>query len=68
MADAAHTMLIDASLPSTFWPHAVKHAVAVRNRIPHRGTRDTPSYLLTGVRPSAKYVRVFGPPRMLNCS
>jgi Reverse transcriptase (RNA-dependent DNA polymerase) len=60
MADAARTMLIDASLPSTFWPHGVRHAVAVRNRIPHRGTRDAPSHLLTGVRPSVKYVRVLG--------
>jgi hypothetical protein len=60
MADAARTVLIDASLSSTFWPHAVRHTVAARNRVPHRGTRGTPSYLLTGVRPSAKYVRVFG--------
>jgi hypothetical protein len=60
MTDTARTMLIDANLPSTSWPHAVRHVVAVHNRVPHRGTRDTPSCLLAGVRPSAKYVRVFG--------
>jgi hypothetical protein len=60
MADAARTVLIDASLSSTFWPHAVKHTVTARNRVPHRGTRGTPSYLLTGVRLSVKYVRVLG--------
>jgi hypothetical protein len=60
MADAARTMLIDASLPSTFWPHAVRHTVAVRNRVPHRGARGTPSCLLTGVRLSVKHVRVLG--------
>jgi hypothetical protein len=60
MTDAARTMLIDASLPSTFWPHAVKLVVAVHNRGPHRGTLDAPSCLLTGVRLSVKYVRVLG--------
>jgi hypothetical protein len=60
MADAARTVLIDASLSSTFWPHAVKHTVTARNRVPHHAARDTPSCLLAGVRLSAKYVRVFG--------
>jgi hypothetical protein len=60
MTDAARTMLIDASLPSTFWPHGVKHAVTVHNRVPQRAARDTPSCLLTGVRLSVKYVRVLG--------
>jgi hypothetical protein len=59
VTDAARTVLIDASLPSTSWPHGVKHAVTVHNRVPHRATRDTPSCLLTGVRLSVKYVRVW---------
>jgi hypothetical protein len=59
MADAARTVLIDASLSSTFWPHAVRHTVTARNRVPHRGTRGTPSCLLAGVRPTVKYVRVW---------
>jgi hypothetical protein len=60
VTDAARTVLIDASLSSTFWPHAVKHTVTARNRVPCHATRGTPSYLLTGVRPTVKYVRVFG--------
>jgi hypothetical protein len=60
MADAARTMLIGASLPSTSWPHGVKHAVAVHNRVPRRAAQDTPSCLLNGVRLSVKYVRVLG--------
>jgi hypothetical protein len=60
MTDASRTVLIGATLPSTFWSHAVKHVVAVHNRVPCHATRGTPSYLLTGVRPTVKYVRVFG--------
>jgi hypothetical protein len=59
VTDAARTVLIDASLPSTSWPHAVKHVVAVHNRVPQRTARDAPSCLLTGVRPTVKYVRVW---------
>ena len=38
MVEGALAMLIQANLPSCLWPFALKHAIYVRNRIPHSAT------------------------------
>jgi hypothetical protein len=58
--DAARTLLIEAGLPTCFWPFAIKHVVYVRNRVRHAATGDSPYYMVTGDMPSLKNLKVFG--------
>ena len=60
MVEAALSMLIQANLPSYLWPFALKHAIHVRNRVPHSATGKTPYLVMTGHKPSLKHFRVFG--------
>ena len=60
MVEAAVSMLVQANLPSCLWPFAVKHAIYVRNRVPHSSTAKTPYSVFVGEAPSLKYLRVFG--------
>lgn len=46
--------------PELLWPYAVKHAILIRNRIPHSATGVSPYFLMRGERPSPKHARVFG--------
>jgi hypothetical protein len=58
--DAARTLLIEAGLPTCFWPFAIKHVVYVRNRVRHATTGDFPYYMVTGDMPSLRNLKVFG--------
>ena len=60
IVEPARCMLIQAGLPTSLWPFAVANVVQVRNRMLHSTTKATPHQLLTGQRPSLKYMRVFG--------
>lgn len=60
LLEGATTVLIQAKLPSCFWPFAVKHVAYVRNRIPHSATGQIPYSIFTKQTPSMKHVRVFG--------
>lgn len=53
-------MLVQANLPTCFWPFVVKHAVYVRNRVPHSATTKTPYFMVTGTKPNLENLRVFG--------
>jgi hypothetical protein len=60
--DAARTLLIEAGLPTCFWPFAIKHVVYVRNRVRHATTadHDSPYYMVTGDMSNLKKLKVFG--------
>lgn len=61
LVEAAKSMLHAAGLSDGFWEEAVKTAVHVRNRAPHRGLGwRTPVEVLTGKKPDVSYFRVFG--------
>ena len=60
MLEAALSMLIQANLPSCLWPFALKHAIHVRNRMPHSATEETPYLVMIEQKPSLKHIRVFG--------
>lgn len=60
MVEGALAMLIQANLPSCLWPFALKHAIHVRNRVPHSATAKTPHLVSTGKQSSLKHIRVFG--------
>lgn len=60
MVEAALSMLIQANLPSRLWPFALKHAIHVRNRVPHSTTGSTPYLSMTNNTQSLKHIGVFG--------
>ena len=60
IVEPARSMLCQAGLPECFWPYAVGQAVFVRNRVRHSTINSSPYYLITGKKPSLKYMRVFG--------
>ena len=60
MVEGSLAMLIQANLPSCLWPFALKHAIYVRNRVPHSATGSTPYSMFVGKKPSLKNLRVFG--------
>jgi GAG-pre-integrase domain len=57
--DTARTLLIEADLPTRFWPFVIKHVVYVRNRVRHATTGDSPYYMVTREKPSLKNLKVF---------
>ena len=59
MTEAARTMLIQANLPRSLWPFALKHANFVRNRVAHSSTGTTPYFSVTGEKPNFKYFHVY---------
>ena len=60
MEEAARTIPIQANLPRSLWPFALKHANFVRNRVAHSSTGITPYFSVTGDKPNFKYLHVFG--------
>ena len=60
MLEGALTMLIQENLPTCLWTFAIKHAIYVRKRTPHSATGVTPFSLVTGRKPSLRYLRLFG--------
>ena len=58
--EASRSLLIQANLPSSLWPFALKHVVYVRNRIPHSAIKSTAFEVVHGTKPSLKDIRVFG--------
>ena len=45
------------------WVEAVNTTVCVQNKYPHRDVKDkTPEEALTGVKPEARHLRIFGCP------
>ena len=59
--EAARSMLHAASLPLSFWEHAVMTAVYLRNRSPTKALTDaTPYEAWRGEKPDLSHLRVFG--------
>jgi hypothetical protein len=59
--EVAHAMRVQAGLPMEFWQEAVRYAVYLQNRTPHKALGwKTPYEILTGKKPSNKYVKTFG--------
>lgn len=55
-------MLHSSGLGPEYWSFALLHAVYLKNRLPHNALDTTPYQAYTGLRPSAKYLKVFGCP------
>ena len=56
------TMLSGSNLDSTYWSHAIRHAVYIKNRLPHTALPGyiTPYERYTGRHPDLTHIRVFG--------
>jgi len=67
----AHTLLVHAKLPDTFWYHAMVYATDIFNVLPVRGMKNeqycpaTPYELFFSEKPSIAHVRVFGCPTVV---
>ena len=48
--DGARSLMMQAELDASWWPHAVMHCIYVLNRIPTR-ERPSPYFLVTGKEP-----------------
>jgi hypothetical protein len=55
-------LLHSANLGPEYWSFALKHAVYLKNRLPHAATGETPHLSYTGYKPNATHLRVFGCP------
>jgi hypothetical protein len=58
----ARAMLLDAHLPTWFWPFAIQTAVHIKNRVPHSNLPPhvTPFELWYHRKPDLSYLRLFG--------
>ena len=56
----ARTLLIDSKLPKEFWTYAVMTASFIRNRCFNQRVKNTPQYMLTGVKPNLNRLHIFG--------
>jgi len=57
-----HTMLIGTNLDSSYWSHALRHAVYIKNSLPYSALPGhiTPFQRFTGRRPDLTHLRVLG--------
>ena len=53
-------MLHSSELGPEFWSFALRHAVYVKNRIPHHTIKTTPFEKFTGKRPNLSNLKIFG--------
>jgi hypothetical protein len=59
LQEAARSMLYEARLDSSYWPHAIIHANYILNRVPSRD-HTSPYHALTGSKPDLTRLRIFG--------
>ena len=61
LARTMRCMLYGAGLSSKYWSYALRHAVYLKNRLPHTSLQfTTPFEKLMGVKPDLSKLRVFG--------
>ena len=62
LADMMRTMLSGANLTSDYWSHTLRHAVYIKNWLPHRSLPGhiTPFQAYSSRRPDLSHIRVFG--------
>ena len=59
--EKARSMLLEASLPESFWAEAVNTAVYLHNRSPTRSLEGkTPYKAWNGIKPDLSHLKVFG--------
>ena len=54
------SLLQGAGLGSEYWSYALRHAVYLKNRLPHRGINKFPYEAMNGQKPNLSHLRVFG--------
>jgi dUTP pyrophosphatase len=62
LAKMVRSLLHGTGLDPEYWSFALLHGVFIKNRICHSATNQVPYTMYTGVKPSAKRLRVFGCP------
>lgn len=61
IVEMTRAMLIDASLPKTFWGEALSHSVYLNNRLPTKANNNVSPYeLWTGMTPILHNLKPFG--------
>jgi hypothetical protein len=61
LARMMRSMLYGAGLGSQYWAYAIRHAVYLKNRLPHTSLQYvTPYEKLNGVKPDLSRARIFG--------
>ena len=54
------SMMAHATLPITFWGHAIETAAYILNRVPTKAVPKTPLEMWNGRKPSFKHFQVWG--------
>jgi deoxyuridine 5'-triphosphate nucleotidohydrolase len=62
LGNMVQCLLHGTNLGPEYWSFTLQHAVYLKNHLPHRMIDTTPYQAYSGLRPSAKYLRVFGCP------
>jgi deoxyuridine 5'-triphosphate nucleotidohydrolase len=61
LATMMRSMLYGAGLGSKYWSYALRHAVFLKNRLPHSSLQyKTPYEAMNGIKPNLGKIRVFG--------
>ena len=60
LANMMRCLLHAADVGHEYWSFALRHAVYVKNRIPHKFINQTPYEALTGTKPDITNLRTFG--------
>ena len=60
LAQMMRCLLYSSDLGPEYWSYALKHAVMVKNRLPHCSIPTTPYQELTGLKSDVSKLRVFG--------
>ena len=61
LATMMRSMLYGAGLGSQYWSYALRHAVYLKNRLPHSSLANvTPYEIMNGKKPNMSKIRVFG--------
>src|SRR5258708_35628970 len=61
LLDKVRAMLVDASLPETYWYNALEYAAFIHNLSPMRALENmTPAEAWSGNKPDVSHLRVFG--------
>ena len=61
LAKIMRCLLYSAGLGSEYWSYALRHAVYLKNRLPHRANKwETPYTVVNGKKPDLSRLRIFG--------
>ena len=58
--DMDRSLLFESKLAKGFWTYAVMASTFIRNRCFNQRTKETPFYMMTGIRPDVSKLHVFG--------